>query len=251
MDTLIPWENPEEAAQICAGNWLKFGSFGWGDRPHDADQWYIFYTSNRDTQCAVELSNEKEINEELAQFEETADAVAERHRHFAYGYVDGWAVRVRAAGKLTPAFLALCKLGARLADYALLNEHTHSEIQVEQEGEAFDSWARSDLLNELEKLAPYTAERAELMDSDTVYEALHQAMETTGDYWEHNGNEGATLPRGYESREFLTAFAVELYALRNKRDTDGTCETCGAVTDYDSEMCTCSKCKEAANANTV
>lgn len=95
MTTTINWSDPEAAAKLCAGNWRNFDCFAWHDRPDDADRWAIFYTGHRDSDL-LDQSNSSAINKQLEKFTEAnhPDARAERHSHWAVGWVDGWAIRV-------------------------------------------------------------------------------------------------------------------------------------------------------------
>ena len=114
-----------EAANAAEGNWVKWESFGWHDQPADAEHWTIHYTKNRDsgiTPCV----NHEVFARELAPWE-GEDVTREHHGHWAVGWVDGFAVRVRDSdGNITPAFIKLRSLLQRLEDYPILDEDAHS-----------------------------------------------------------------------------------------------------------------------------
>ncbi len=122
----------ETAAQEAAGNWRKFESFSWHDQPDDADDWYIGYTSNRDSGL-LEQSNGAAIKEELQPLTEgdDPDVRFERHSHWAVGHVDGFLLRVYKNGAITEAFKKLVELKDRLANYPILNEEDHSKREWE------------------------------------------------------------------------------------------------------------------------
>jgi hypothetical protein len=116
-------------AKECAGNWRKFDSFAWFDKPEDANNWMIIYTHNRDSGL-LEQSNAKAIEKALSQF--SNDVREEDHGHWAVGWVRGYAVRVfDANGELTPAFKQVCALASKLESYPALDEDDYSSMQYE------------------------------------------------------------------------------------------------------------------------
>lgn len=120
----------DEAAKIAAGNWKNFESFGWSERPDDAENWCIFYTSNRDSEL-LEKSNEKAINKELEKFDD--DVFLMRSSHWAYGYVDQTIIRVYKNGEITDAFERLHELCMALSSYPVLDESDYSEMCYEEQ----------------------------------------------------------------------------------------------------------------------
>lgn len=123
--TTLDWTDLESAADEMAGNWQAFDSFTWFDRPDDCEKWCIVYTSNRDSRL-LEESNTAIIDKALGRYR--ANIRAERHNHWACGYVDGYAIRVRdSRGRITPAFRKYAELMERLADYPILDETEYSE----------------------------------------------------------------------------------------------------------------------------
>lgn len=136
----------EALATSAAGNWRRFDSFAWHARHdlEDADKWCIVYTSNRDSRLLDE-SNAAAIAKILAPYLEAdePDIVAERHSHWAVGYVDGYAIRVYdASGNVTPAFRAWCDIVASLDDYPLLDEEDYSRREYEATLENIESELR-------------------------------------------------------------------------------------------------------------
>lgn len=110
-------------AAALAGNHRKFESFAWHDRPEDDQDWAVVYTQNRDS-TILEQSNAAVIARTLDVPEYEPDARAERHGHWACGWVEGYAIRVRSSnGELTPAFRAYAALMARLEEYPILDEN--------------------------------------------------------------------------------------------------------------------------------
>ena len=117
-------------AEKLAGNWKKFQSFGWYDRPEDVDQMAIVYTHNRDSDNLA-LSNAAEIAKELEPYKENGDVIPEYHGHWAVGWMEGFAIRVFRDGQMTEAFLKWMELQARLAEYPILNEEDYSKRNYE------------------------------------------------------------------------------------------------------------------------
>ena len=127
---MIHWDDPKSAAAV-AGNWRKFGSFGWDGafKLPDPDNWFIFYTSNRDSGL-LDQSNEAAIDKRLEPLLGD-DLAAERHRHWACGYVDGYAVRVLTDREPTAAFIEVCNIQYDLEQHPVLDEEDFSERETE------------------------------------------------------------------------------------------------------------------------
>lgn len=125
------------------GNWKKADSFVWYGAPEDAEEYALYYTSNRDTADLIELSNEKVINDALDGLE---GAIAEHHSHWACGYVDGWAVKFGS-----PAWDKLAELLAAMEDYPILDEEVYDELRQEQIDSAWDNWLRWDFCHKVEE----------------------------------------------------------------------------------------------------
>lgn len=125
-----------ERAQRAAGNWMAFPSFAWrraGDltRPQD---WMIVYTRHRDADL-LEESNAAVIDRELGPFleGEDPDVLAEHHRHWASGYVEGYAIRVWRDGEITPAFRKWCAIEDQLfSENPVLDEDDYHQRCVEE-----------------------------------------------------------------------------------------------------------------------
>ena len=122
----------ETGAREARGNWQKFDSFGWHDRPEDGAEWAIVYTHNRDSDL-LDQSNADAIDKALAPFTEgdNPDVRAEHHGHWACGWIDGYAIHVYRNGQITEAFRAYHELAARLADYPVLDEEDFSRREYE------------------------------------------------------------------------------------------------------------------------
>ena len=133
----------EQRAKECAGNWLEFESFCWHGQPEDAHDWHVWYTENRDSGL-LEQSNAEQINKSLGQFIESGDVVAERHRHWAVGWVAGYAIRVYKNGTITPAFIKCAELLEALEEYPVLNEEHYGELEYEAALEGIRSCAKYD-----------------------------------------------------------------------------------------------------------
>lgn len=189
----IDWKDVKSAAEKLAGNWRNFDSFSWsrGYDLEDADSWFIFYTSNRDSGL-LDLSNEKSIREHLKPFTEgdDPDVVAETHGHWAVGYTEGFSVRVRNTdGTITPAFGEYCRIQQALEDYPILNEDDYSDREYDATLENYrgEMWRLRDELpegwegkvyswfsdNGHEEFTENTDDRGGWAGEEVIVEALH------------------------------------------------------------------------------
>lgn len=71
------------------------------------------------------------------------NAVAERHHHWACGWIDGFAIRVFRDGQITEAFKAYHDTAERLADYPVLDEEDYSRREYDATLENIADAARS------------------------------------------------------------------------------------------------------------
>lgn len=139
--------NIQELAAEAAGNWRKFPSFGWHPQPEDADKWTIVYTNNRDADLLTQ-SNAKAIDERIMSFED--DVLAECHRHWACGWVEGYAIRVyNPDGTVSKAFEEWCAIQEELENYPVLDEDEFSQREHDATWENLESvvsrvWRYSD-----------------------------------------------------------------------------------------------------------
>jgi hypothetical protein len=131
-----------ETAKKAAGNWRKFESFGWSrvgqlDNP---ESWAIVYTHHRDSRL-LDQSNAAAIEDALRPFSEgdDPDILEEHHRHWACGWIDGFAIRVFRNGEVTQAFRTYAEIRDRLEDYPVLDEEDYCRREYEATLENFDS----------------------------------------------------------------------------------------------------------------
>jgi hypothetical protein len=134
MPTTLGELGLEEAAKQAAGNWRRFECFSW-HRATDLDDggnWAILYTHNRDSGL-LDVSNAAAITAALAPFTEgnDPDVVAERHDHWAVGWIDGSSVRVFRGGEITDAFRTYHGLARKMSDYPVLDETDYSNREYE------------------------------------------------------------------------------------------------------------------------
>jgi hypothetical protein len=122
--------NLDDAAREAVGNWRRFGSFCWFERPEDADAFAILYTHNRDSGL-LDQSNAAVIAEALEPFIESGDVRSESHSHWACGWVAGFAIRVYSNGQVTPAFAKWHELQERLDDYPVLDETGYNNLEYD------------------------------------------------------------------------------------------------------------------------
>ena len=124
----------ESLARKMTGNWRKFDSFCW-HRQYDLESpedWTIVYTHGRDSGLVAQ-SNAHAIEAAMQPFldAEDSDVIEEHHRHWACGWVDGYAIRVFRNEEITPAFQAWANLHFCMQDYPLLDEEDHSRREYE------------------------------------------------------------------------------------------------------------------------
>ena len=130
----------EDAAKEAVGNWMHFDCFSWhhSSEIEDADQFCLVYTHNRDSGL-VDQSNAEAIAEAMKPFLDR-DVLEEHDRHWAVGWVSGYAIRVYRRGRVTKAFRTWHELQSRLADYSLLDEDDYFsryyEATIENIGQA-------------------------------------------------------------------------------------------------------------------
>lgn len=130
-------EHINELAKELVGNWKKWPSFAWHDKPDDCDQWCIVYTKTRDSSILDE-SNHDVINKELQEYigyQENGiyDCEIENHSHWAYGYAVGFSIRVfNSNGEITEAFKTYAQLKISLDNYLVLDEHDFSEREFNE-----------------------------------------------------------------------------------------------------------------------
>lgn len=134
MTTALGTLGLEQAARQAVGNWRRFDCFVW-DRATDLDgpdDWAIIYTHHRDSGL-LDQSNAAAVAAKLEPFTDgdDPDAVPERHRHWACGWIDGFSIRVFRSGEITDAFRTYHELSRRLDDYPVLDETDYSNRQYE------------------------------------------------------------------------------------------------------------------------
>lgn len=130
----------EEAAKEAVGNWKKFNDFGWHDRPDWAEEAFLFYVSNRDSEL-LDQANAKVWEEEMGKFGPN-QVTPEHHGHWAVGFVDGYAIRVRwKNGSLTPAFKKWYELQQQIDSYPVLDEDLYSQMESDAFVENIESAA--------------------------------------------------------------------------------------------------------------
>ena len=129
----VEWDDVELAAQELAGNHRDFECFAWWNRPADDESWAIVYTHHRDSGL-LDQSNAAAIEKALEAFMdgEAGDVVAQRHTHWAVGWLEGYAIRVfDQDGNITVAFRRYCELRAKLSDYPILDESDYSQREYD------------------------------------------------------------------------------------------------------------------------
>lgn len=139
----------EERAEESAGNWKKFESFAWHDKPETPEDWAIFYTHNRDSRL-LEESNAAQIEKSLEKYFDIEPEVirSEHHTHWAVGWIDGYAIRVYSSPtnrSITDVFKEWCELEDAVESYPVLNSEDYSrrELEATMENIKQPSWRYS------------------------------------------------------------------------------------------------------------
>lgn len=201
-----------------AGNWRKFESFIWYDKPQGAAEFAVVYTHNRDSD-SVTRANAATIDEILAPYVETGDAIAETHNHCLVGWVAGYALKGAAIG-------AYNEILERLEDCTVLDEDKLGEIENEDEAQAWEGCYRREFENAIEKRAEteigahcvITFQPDEL---DSLWEGACQKLNWC---WQHSG-EGpkANIGAAVELVELdsLTYWPIGLRIYRNGQHITG------------------------------
>lgn len=117
------------------------------------------------------------------------------------------------------SFEALYEVLGALSDYPLLCEETHSEMELEAQNEAWESWAEWDYRKELESI--FGDELIKDIPGDELYSMFRDAADAANEYWidEVGGGAEINLERvagatklyarvtlnGYESNEAATS----------------------------------------------
>jgi hypothetical protein len=142
MATNIADLNIEDAAKEFAGNWREFDSFAWHEQPDDAKRWGHFTLSHRDSDN-ISKSNEQAIETIFSDEQYANDVRFEQHGHWAVGHVSVLTCRVYdAEGGITPAFEKLFEIAQALADYPILDEELHSQMDFDDQHEAISDAGR-------------------------------------------------------------------------------------------------------------
>ncbi len=184
----MAWEYPEspEPGESCS----------YSDFTPDTDGRYFlsdFLSGSDYSGSIVERANYKDFLEDFGE----RDSV-----HEVYGGHGTFAIAVR----IDTIDEEMAAVFDSLEDYPLISEETHSELELEAEGEAWESWAESDFVRELESRFSESGfgELVHVPDSepegqsrlfetgerrnpenleDAVRELFENARETANEYW--------------------------------------------------------------------
>jgi hypothetical protein len=119
-------------AQETAGNWRKFDSFSWWERPKDSDNWALFPHSHRDSGL-LDQANAQALQKLLEPFTEgdDPDVFFPRMNHWAVGWCDHVALRVLKDGQPTEAFREWLQIQERLENYPVLDDTLYGELEYD------------------------------------------------------------------------------------------------------------------------
>jgi len=109
----------EPAIKLCAdsmaGNWKRFPSFAWlrASELEHPERWAILHLYSRDSDTKTRRRGEQ-VERAMPPFLDSNPPTCylERHRHWAWGWVQGVSVLVwNEEGRPTPVFRDLCERG--------------------------------------------------------------------------------------------------------------------------------------------
>ncbi len=161
---------------------------------------FVVMTRTRDTGDSVSVSNWRTALKQLGG--EGEHVVIHRFGHWACGWWE-----------------ALCVSGPKkqegeeiedsLSDYPVLDEEDMSELEMEEEGEAWENYICSDFRLALHDKFDSDEdssieERIDSLTDDECYELFHNAMEETDTYFEHGEGVSVDMDRIIEGVTSLT-----------------------------------------------
>jgi len=105
-----------------------------------------------------------------------------------YGGHGTYAVAIRVSA-ITESMLEVFE---QLENYPLISEEDHSEVEMEAEQEAWDSWTRHDFKRLLIEKFPHLEEKIDAMPDDGgLWRVLAEGMERANEYWIHETGNNA------------------------------------------------------------
>lgn len=159
---------------------ITYGQYHDTDDPSQANIFICKYMtySDYDNSCAVERSNHRVFKEDHP------EAVIPIYG----GYnTNGLAVRL---DKLSPEMVEEL---AELHNYPVLDENDMSEMEMELQNEAWNSWAEGDFVKLLKKKFDPESEEDYEWPSENVYDLFSSASEEANEYWEIESGGGAYI----------------------------------------------------------
>ena len=106
-----------------------------------------------------------------------------------YGGYGTFAVAIRL-DSVTPEMM---EDFASLDDYPVLDEDDHSEVEIDAENEAWESFVRSDFVRELHKHFPAFEDAIDNLSNDQTWALFSKLMDRTNTYWEHEAGNTAYM----------------------------------------------------------
>jgi hypothetical protein len=123
-----------EKAKKFTGNWQKFPSFVWHDRPQDAEKFaHVGLGMSRDAEVEIQ-SNHRIAKGILENVDPEQENWSEEHQgHFAVGWIELFSIRCLdpKTGEPTPAWIEWCNIQEKLDNYPILDEGDVSELECE------------------------------------------------------------------------------------------------------------------------
>jgi hypothetical protein len=147
----------------------------------DLSAFYVAPISNgRDTSDAVTLSNWRVISAELETLAKHDESGAARFGHWAVGWYELWLIHESDSAALKCAD----EWAVALANYCVADESDLSKLEMEEEGDAWDSWAGREWRGAVEKaLQQYGPEYYCPYWADEILEKLPGEADFFYDLW--------------------------------------------------------------------
>jgi hypothetical protein len=169
--------NPEDLARLSYGDLKDLEAH---QTPEPTDFLMPEYLSGSDycSSGAVEVSNHRVFLERYSKLPNVYDV---------YGGYGTFAVAIRL-DSVTPEMVEDFEA---LDNYPVLDEDDHSEVEMDSENEAWDSFVRHDFEQALTKQFPALEDTIEELSTDQVWSLFLMLMDRTNTYWEHESGNNA------------------------------------------------------------
>ena len=191
-------DRPEDLARLSYGD-LR----GFSGEPLNGDYYIPELMSGSDyVNGSVTVSNHRVFLEDFGKLNGV---------HDVYGGYGTYAVAIRLDA-ITPEMLEVFEA---LEDYPLISEDDHSEVEMQSQDEAWQSWAKHDFTKELTAKFPALEEKINEMPDEELFLLFYALADRANEYWENETGNSAWI-----RLERVAAVATEEDITRPYGDTD-------------------------------